>query len=618
MNNRRKEIGNLSAAVLIGCALLYALIGPAAPAIAEETRTLIDGAGNGAADGAVIDPAKAFPADTLFYLELFRPVHTLDRLSRMSFWPQAVSLSDGISDFMCGRDGSCPFLSHALETWDEGSELRSGLQAFAGERMVVGLVPGPGGTVPVFAFKGTKGDAPANPVPSLAWIVSRFDGAFLSESEPGHDEELFSIRSWDGKILFTGCEAEGWLILSPPSGIDALNAAASVFDNRPLPESLAEREGFQKVMSSFPPFTGVRVYMNCPRLAKEIESCGMLSATGKRLAKTCLGWMGAVGITRDVGRKGIRTWMTGQILEDEVEEAVPGLLESLSPIEGPLSLWFPENALLTYEAGAPPEMILDSMGFLLKTAAPRCGRKMESLAQDFSGATGLDPAVDLFPHLGRSLAAAWLPAEDEGSSWPFPRTVVLARVTDKEKVKTFISRFVEWDAGAWAPFTGGVISGMAISDRHENVELMGVDLDSVISLPLPSPTFALAGDFLIASSVRSGVTETITAVHGNGRALSYETVSDAGPIQSRAVELVHLNLDSWEREWDKCGKIALSGCGLFFLDGELLSALDPDMERLSRLGRALFGILSSFDRATGSTVLDEDGRFTFFIEVRQQ
>jgi hypothetical protein len=40
-----------------------------------------------------------------------------------------------------------------------------------------------------------------------------------------------------------------------------------------------------------------------------------------------------------------------------------------------------------------------------------------------------------------------------------------------------------------------------------------------------------------------------------------------------------------------------------------------DQERVHRLGEALFRLMGKLDRAIGSTVVDAEGRFLFFMEM---
>lgn len=586
------------------------------PAAGEEIGSLRP-AGQAAVESAPVEPSAAFPGETCFYLELFRPVETVDRLSRMELWPEAVALIDQMTGLLQSEGDPSPDLAPILEEWGGESAFRRHLHHLAGESLAFGLVPGSSADrlVPVVAVKGSgEGDQAA----SLAAILGCFRDAVLQRPETERERGGFSIRAAGGKVLFQGRELGDWLVMAPPAGKSAMDRVAGALSGRvdALPESLSANPDFRHVMASLPASPSGRGYLNCGEAARWLDSSAFLSDSGKDLARLCLAWTSSIGIARDVGEDGIKTWMTGKILEDRVNAAVPGLIGSLAPIADPLSARFPRTALLTYEAGVPLDRLLDTVGFFVKELAPWLDRKMEGLAENFVEATDLDPAVDLHPYLGRSVAAACLPADLAQTEWPFPRSVMLVRVKDRKKVKAFISTFVRWDASVWAPLTGGLISAMTVSDRHEGVDLMGVELDSLINVPLPSPTFALMDDLLIASSVRSGVKEVISTIRGRDRALTQETITESGPVLNGAVELVHMNLPVWAREWERYREIAVPACCLIFLDRDFLAAHQLDERRVDRLCRGLFGLLSRFGRATGSTRIDSDGMFTFFVEVR--
>ena len=179
----------------------------------------------------------------------------------------------------------------------------------------------------------------------------------------------------------------------------------------------------------------------------------------------------------------------------------------------------------------------------------------------------------------------------------------------------FLYEFFHWRASALAPFTGGLVSAMVVSEQHEGVELMGLKLDSIIDLPLPSPAFALVDDTLIVSPVRSALREAVSAMHGNVPRLTKATLYSTGTIQPDPVELIHLNLKSWEKEWNKWGETCVSASSMLVLDHKFVTKFQGKREWLYQMGRSLFHMLGTLDQATGSTVMDEEGRFTFFIEV---
>ncbi len=480
---------------------------------------------------------------------------------------------------------------------------------------MAGLVPAPdsGRVAPLFVFE--RSESAGNPL-SLASIVSSFAEGATLEIDSDLPSDRFSILDSKGVALLVGRVSDRWLIVSTPSGADSVDRAAEALSpgGAPMDAPLSALSGFEQVMSDLPESADARAYLSSARAVELIDRCSALSSFGKRLARACFNWTGAVGIAREIGPDSIRTWMTGEILEDEINAAIPGILDALTPIDEPLSQWLPQSALCAYEVGAPPEALFDMVCFFVKSLSSWLHKEIERLCADFESATGLDPAVDLFPYLGSSMAAAALTSEGAQADWPFPRSVALVRVNDAEKVKAFVTSFIQWDAAMWAPFSGGLIGGRAVTSHHDGVELIGIELDSVIGLPLPSPTVALVDGFLIASSVRSGVIETIEALRGNRPALAAEIITSDRPIPRNTVELVHLNCPAWESEW--AWKAAASPCCCLMLDREFLAGVRLNSEKLDRLGEALSNVLGSLDRATGTTTVGSDGRFEFFIEVR--
>jgi len=569
--------------------------------------------------GAVL--ADAFRADTIFYAELREPVAIVDRFSRMSFWPHVVSLMTEAAGLVGSSERCARNLSFALGAWGEESEFRRHVARLAGARCAIGLVPIEGSkkVVPLFVFERTATEGSLLPLTALARALDegsklRIDG----DPRGGAPGERFSIVGAAGRPLLVGGARGRWLVLSAPAGSgpvsDAINALGP--GGGSIDQPLSAVEGFRMVMSELPESADGRVYVSSAGIIEMIDRCGALSPLGKRLAKACFCWTGSIGIAREIGTDSIRTWVTGEIEADEMDAAVPGLLDTLGPIGEPLCRWFPRDALAAYEVGVPPEALLDTIGFFVKSVSPRLHREIDMLRAEFVEATGLDPAVDLFPYLGGSVAVAALPSEGLFADWPFARSVMLVRVTDEQKARAFVSSFLRWDASMWAPFTGGLIGGREVTSSHNGVELMGIEFDSLIGLPLPSPTVALSGGFLIASSFRSGVVETLDVLRGARPALCLETISGAGPIRDDAVELVHLNCPSWTEEWARCWKAAAGPCCHLFLDRDFVASRRLSGEKLDRLGRALFGVLTRLDRASGTTTIDSDGRFEFFIEAR--
>lgn len=534
----------------------------------------------------VVEPSDAFPSDTLVYLEVSEPAAKLDMLSRMAFWPDVLELLSEMPG---------PFSE--LATWKETPELGN----LMGDRIAIGWTPIPTLEKPsaVFAFRGCT-DA----VSSLASMVNRVEKVSTVRSTSEKFDDYFWIADQRGRSLLVGREVNGWLIFTTPKAIDVMESvAATLASESPPPyEVLAESEDFTDAMAGLPS-TGVRGYINIPRFRERVAVCPMLSPMAKRMAKACLSWTSGIGVAREIHPGGIRTWVSGKMLHDEIETMVPGLVGSMYSIGTPLSSRLPANALCTYEVGIAPRHIFTMVDWFLKESFPWLHKKLSEHHREFITATGLDPATDLLPYLQYGVAEAWLPAADP-KEWPFPRVVVLTRITDGESVKHFLDEFVRWKAGALAPFTQGLLGAIETREIHEGVELRGLKLDCVFNLPMPSPTFAVVGDLLVVSNIRSAAKEAVSALHGNAPVLT-------GESHPEAIELIHLDPQAWQREWE-----SLMSRGLPFFDRALGILFEMDPERVKRVLNAAFRMLGKFEPATGFTVIDGEGRFSFYMEAR--
>lgn len=562
------------------------------------------------ADESKVDPAAAFPGDTLFYLEIARPVETMDILVRMACWPQALAVIEESAKLLHNGKGADEMFRLCLSEWGEHSEFRKHMAAIAGEMIAVGLTP-----APVIALRGS---ADGDPVASLAWLANRFTEGTVVQSDRDSPRAGFWVYDKCGDTLFAGRQAGEWLVMSLPSGVEVVDKTASALLSRGLKcsASLSGMEDFQRAMSGLPESPSARAFVNTPKISEHIQACSMLSDMAKRLMEACIDWTGSVGMARKVEVDCIRTWVTGQMRRHEIEASVPGFFESMTPINEPLSLRLPAAAMATYEVGAHPEKLFEMAGYLLKAAAPLFHQEITGWSKEFISISGLNPKADFFPFLDTNMAVAWLPSSDDGGRWPLPRSVVLMRVKDRERILRFLKEFIHWNAGATAPHTGGWIGARVANESYEGVELMGLKLDSLFSLPLPSPTFAVVDDLLIASPVPSAVKEAVSAVHGNAPTLSEEILFGKDPLHSRTMELIYWNPKAWEKDWEKCWELGFSACRFLFLDREFVAGISKEMSRMDQVGKALHSLLATFDPATGTTLLHEDGRFIFSMEFR--
>jgi hypothetical protein len=344
----------------------------------------------------------------------------------------------------------------------------------------------------------------------------------------------------------------------------------------------------------------------------------MQNSRASHLVKALLGTTGGIGFAREVKRDCIRAWLTGRVLQSESGYPLTDLMSALSPIGDPLSAGFPASALGTYEVGLHPGEILDALDSLLKAAAPRLHEWVGDHLADFEKTSEMTLEQDLFPFLGRNLAMAWLPARGLKDGWLLPRPVELMRVTSGDRVRRFLSSFIQWKADQIAKLTGGLITARVVREEQDGVELLGLDLTGIVPFPLPSPTCALVEGFLVASPIRSAVRETVSSLRGILPGYSLEGAGRIldGAALPGAVELVHLNLKAWEDQW---GSFVLLGAHLGALISKHLqpeAAIQMDWEQVIRVGRSLFRFLAALDHVAGATLMNEDGGFRFCLEWR--
>jgi len=301
--------------------------------------------------------------------------------------------------------------------------------------------------------------------------------------------------------------------------------------------------------------------------------------TGRRVSPTIIGQMAAAA----QGTAGER------------------LLASLAPIGETISGAFPDDALVSYDIGIAPDAAFELIETLIEAALPDLHTWLENVFDEFQMATGLDPEIDLLPYLDHGLAVGLLPSEIDVDGWPFPRKVVILRVLDDVAVSRFLEAWISWEAGAIAPKTQGVLGASVISEEVAGSKIVGLQLDGLLpaGLPLPSPSYALAGDYLIVSSVRSAVAESLGRLE-NGispvpEALGEETV----------VEVVKLNFPEWPLAWQRAEPFV----------GSLIDRLGGDSPTFIRFCRTMIEYLGEFQPAHGTTSLIPGGGFVFRIEV---
>ena len=300
-------------------------------------------------------------------------------------------------------------------------------------------------------------------------------------------------------------------------------------------------------------------------------------------------------------RQRVSPTIVGQIAASAQGAAGERFLESLAPIGESISGSFPDNALVAYDIGITPSAAIELMETLLESALPDLHVWLGEVLDEFQMATGLDPEIDFLPYLDHGLAVGLLPSESDVDGWPFPRKVVIMRVLDDVAVSRFLEAWISWEAGAIAPKTQGVLGASVVSEEVAGSDLVGLQLDGLLpaGLPLPSPSYAVAGDYLIVSSVRSGVVETL------GR---LENRFSSPPVmigEESVVEVVRLNFPEWPRAWQRAEPFVES----------LVDRLGGDSPVVIRFCWTMIEYLGEFQPGFGTTTVTSDGGLVFRFEL---
>jgi hypothetical protein len=273
---------------------------------------------------------------------------------------------------------------------------------------------------------------------------------------------------------------------------------------------------------------------------------------------------------------------------------------SLEPLNGRMAGSFPENALVAYDIGVAPLTAVESIEALLQSSLPELHEQLGEIFVDFRAATGLAPKRDLLPHLEHGLAVGLLPAEEQANGWPFPRKVVIVRVRDAAAVSRFMEAWINWEAGAIAPMTQGLLGASVRSDGVDGHVVVGLQLDGFLPLemPLPSPSYSVAGDFLVMSPVRSAVVETL------GR-LRWDQTQPLATVDGPVVEEVWLNFPQWPEAWRRAEP---------FLDA-LADRLGVSSPVAIQTCRALAELVGEIGPGFGTTSITPQGGLVFRFEI---
>jgi hypothetical protein len=266
-----------------------------------------------------------------------------------------------------------------------------------------------------------------------------------------------------------------------------------------------------------------------------------------------------------------------------------------------MSACFGDHSLLAYDLGIAPAAVFELLAQLLEASAPELHEWLNGVLTELRSASGLEPQIDLLPHLGHGIAVGLLPPEKDLDGWPFPRKVVIMRVLDEVAVARFLEAWITWEAGAVAPMTHGVLGASVWSERVDGFDLVGLRLDGLLpaKLPLPSPSYVVAGDYLIVSPVRSAVVETLSRLEEGC------LPPPGGTTDGTVVEEFWLNFPEWPQAWSRAEPLVEA-----VMDWR--GAESPD---LIQACRSLVGLLGAFGPAHGTTSLTPEGGLVLQIEM---
>jgi hypothetical protein len=305
-------------------------------------------------------------------------------------------------------------------------------------------------------------------------------------------------------------------------------------------------------------------------------------------------------LARQASSARTRTAATRRLVPTMHDQAIVQMMNSLDPIDETMAACFGDEALVAYDLGIAPSAAFDILELLLEATAPEPHAWLRGVLDEFRTASGLDPEIDLLPHLGHGVAVGLLSPEADADGWPFPRKVVLMRVLDEVAVARYLEAWISWVAGAVAPMTHGLLGASIESEVVGGFDLVGLRLDGLLParLPLPSPSYMVADDFLIVSPVRSAVVETLNR-------LEVGCSTPAGHIDKTVVEEVWLNFPEWPRAWHRAEPVV----------AEAMTLLGVESPATVQTCRSLVALLGGFQPAHGTTTLTPEGGFVFHIEV---
>ena len=540
------------------------------------------------------DPAAAVPASALLYVEMSCLVEQLDKISDMGVLRDNFAV---ITQMAWGSASDAPNrLVTALAGWRTDPAFRRDLESIAGRRAVLIVLLSPDlRPMPVIALLGEGGD---DPVRALGSLVEFLDLGRFVPVESSLVDRSFMIEDAAGRVMLEGHVSGEWVAMGlPGTGASVAGFVDCLSGGEMCPDrSLAELPAFQGAAAELPATAAVRGFLNTPQLAATIVEAG----GGEQ--DHFLQWIDGLAFAREIGTDRIDSWVAGRFLPITENGTVARFLASLTPIDHRLSALLPEDSLVTYDLGASSGATLEALRQLLGSTIPAYDSWLRRTLEEFQTATGLDPTMDLLPHLGQGIGVGLLPPEAESGGWPLPRPVLLVRSSDDAALWRFLTGWLEWKAGAMAPRTQGLLSATVVTEEVAGRVLLGLQIESLLPLPFPppSPTVAVEDGLLIASPIRSAVVETLER-------LAEEEGVERTPFDAEGiVEVIHLNLPAWPEAWRRAESTI----------GTLTARCCADSERMIDVIRALIDLVGRFEPAHGATTLTADGRFVFHLELR--
>lgn len=551
--------------------------------------------------GAAADPARAFPSETLLYLDMRQPVSTLDTLSGTPPWPAVRELVGAFADTGTGVDGGVAAVQQLLSAWSDDVQLHEQLSALAGQRLLFALVAGAAGAPPL-PVVALRGGSSAAQLEALGALLERLDRQATGGIHWTGD--AFEITAADGAPLLEIRTAGGWLLLGPAGSGGPLPAIARGLSSGEVgPGSLAALQEYADAMARLPDAPAVRGFLNAPAMAARGAALPGLPAPAASLVGEALGCFEGLGFSREIDPLTIRTRVAGRLAANPPDGPLCRLLDSLVPLAEPLSRRLPARALATHDLGTSPGALFGLLAEVLKVAGGRDSTGLSS----FGESSGLDPKTDLFPYLGQPVASALLPAPTVPGEPSLPRPVALARTSDGPMVSTFLDAALRWEAGEITARSEGLVSATVVSETHEGTDIRGLQIESLVPGALPSPSYTVAGGLLVVSPVRSAVRDVVSSIHATAGAV-------ASPIEGSPVELFH---------GDLCAITGQLGPALSSLVSRLseagrVSVIGGRLDRLTRLVPPLLALMGSLGQADGRADIGADGLFDATFELHPQ